>query len=159
EGFQAPNFRIQLRLKVRITWALCGESDCDVQRIPFDTRVRPSDDGVTPKQAAPDPIAPSDHADYFDCPPETGYASPTRFPTRLILGGETHGFETIWSKRISERQRRVGRRFVGSSDTGDRPNTGIPTNDQGRQGSDCLRHPLAFRQLGTHSPRRQAFAR
>src|SRR5262245_55294438 len=29
--------------------------------------------------------------------------------------GATHGFETISSKRIPERQRRIGRRFVGSS--------------------------------------------
>src|SRR5439155_19619230 len=60
--------------------------------------------------------------------PRRAYPFATRFPAKLICEGETHGFETIWSKKIPERQRRVGRRFVGSSGTRDRPNTGIPTN-------------------------------
>ena len=64
------------------------------------------------------------------------------------------------SKGIPQKRRRVGRWFhLGSRSTRDRPDTTIPTNDQGRQGSDRLRRPLAFRHLGTHRPRRQALAR
>ena len=93
--------------------------------------------------------------------PEGRILSRQRFPGRLICEGETHGFETTCSKGIPQKRRRVGRWFhLGSRSARDRPrHQHRPADDQGRQGSDRLRRPLAFRHLGTHRPRRQAFAR
>jgi hypothetical protein len=95
--------------------------------------------------------------------PRDGRILPTagkRFPSRLSRGGGTDELETTCSQGIPEKRRRVGRRFhPGSCSTRAWPDTSLPANDQGRQGSDRLRRPLALRHLGAHRPRRQAFAR
>jgi len=70
-----------------------------------------------------------EHADCFDYPPATSICFRDAISCKSLIEGETHGFETISSQRIPEKQRRIGRWFVGDSGHRDRPNTGIPAND------------------------------